>query len=159
MLKYACGQMENTKNVLSKYGDQIPILIEAGRKLREHLTNETRSQDEISRLYDPIVKKSVDMINKIIPLGIELSPATMNANDLEWNEEINSCLGEGEFSIVYEGKLKDAGGTKTRISEVNVAVKVFKHPFDHLNAKFFLSEEVQIRYVYFEQLYHNYVTY
>ncbi|XP_028400792.1 tyrosine-protein kinase transmembrane receptor Ror-like [Dendronephthya gigantea] len=145
VLAYAQRQMENTKNVLSKYGDQIPILIEAGRKLVKHLSNETRTQDEVLRLYAPIEKKIVEMINKITPLGIELCPETVNTNDLEWKEEKESCFGEGEFSKVYKGKLKNAGGAKLQNSEINVAVKVFKQPFDDLNTRFFLDEEVKIR--------------
>ena len=134
VLGYAKHLIENTKNVLSKYEDVIPILIQAGWKLVKHLTDETRSQDEVLKLYASIEKKSVEMINKITPLGIELCPATVNADDLEWNEENTSCLGEGEFSIVYKGKLKNAGMAKTQISELNVAVKVFKSSFDHSNS-------------------------
>ena len=144
VLEYAQRQMENTKMVLSKYGDQIPILIEADRKLVKHLTNETRSQGEILRLYEPIQKQSVRIIDSIIPLGIELCPATVNANDLDWKEDGESCFGEGEHSTVYKGKLYNAGA-KSQISEMNVAVKVFKRPFDTSNTRYFLYEEVQIR--------------
>lgn len=147
--------MENTKNVLSKYGDQIPKLIEADRKLVTQLTNETRNQDEVLKLYVPILKKSVEMRNKITLLGIELFPATVNVSDLEWKEERVSCLGWGEFSTVYQGKLKNAGRAKSQISEVNVAVKVFKSFFDDRNKIFFLNEEMLIRYVFFEKLYHH----
>ncbi|XP_028400655.1 serine/threonine-protein kinase STY8-like [Dendronephthya gigantea] len=129
--------MENTKKVLSKYGDQIPILIEADRKLITQLRNDERSQDEVLKVYGPIQKKSVEVIDNIIPLGIELCPATVNASDLEWKE----CLGEGEFSTVYRGKLNNA----LKCSEINVAVKVFKDLFDDPNKRFFLYEEVQIR--------------
>ncbi|XP_028400658.1 uncharacterized protein LOC114523823 [Dendronephthya gigantea] len=141
VLDYTQRQMENTKKVLSKYGDQIPILIEADRKLITQLRNDERSQDEVLIVYGPIQKKSVELIDNIIPLGIELCPATVNASDLEWKE----CLGEGEFSTVYRGKLKNA----LKCSEINVAVKVFKDLFDDPNKRFFLYEEVQIRQVYF----------
>ncbi|XP_028400622.1 uncharacterized protein LOC114523788 [Dendronephthya gigantea] len=145
VLQYAQRQMEHTRMVLSKYADQLPILIEADRKLVKQLTNETRSHDDIFKLYDPIQKQSARIIDTIIPLGVELCPATVNANDLDWKEESVSSLGEGEFSTVYKGKLNDAGGTESDISQMDVAVKVFTHPFDAPNTKFFLYEEVHIR--------------
>ena len=146
--QYAHRQMENTKKVLSKYGDQIPILIEADRKLVKQLTNETRTKDEILKLYVPIQNSCIQLQKNIIPLGIELFPVTVNARDLEWKKDSEDSFGEGEFSIVYKGKLKNAGENKSQISEISVAVKVFKHPFDDPNSRLFLNEEVKIRYVY-----------
>ncbi|XP_028400784.1 uncharacterized protein LOC114523921 [Dendronephthya gigantea] len=145
VLQYAQRQMEHTRTVLSKYADQLPILIEADRKLVKQLTNETRSDDDVFKLYDPIQKQSARIIDSIIPLGVELCPATVNANDLDWKEDSVTCLGEGEFSTVYKGKLNDAGGTESDISKMDVAVKLFTHPFDAPNTRFFLYEEVQIR--------------
>ena len=145
VLAYAQHQMQNTKNVLSKYGAQIPTLIEADRKLVKQLINETRSQDEVLKVYDPVQKQSVRIIDSIVHLGIELCPATINVSDLDWKEDGDSCFGWGEHSSVYKGKLNNAGGAKSQISEMNVAVKVFKQPFDGLNTRFFLYEEVQIR--------------
>ncbi|XP_028400623.1 dual serine/threonine and tyrosine protein kinase-like [Dendronephthya gigantea] len=146
VLKYAQRQMENTRIVLSKYGDQIPILIEADRKMVKQLTNETRSQDEVLKLYVPVQKSCVEIQKDIIPLGIELFPASVNPRDLEWKKDgEEDSLGEGEFSIVYQGKITNPGGNKSQISEINVAVKVFKHPFDDPNSRLFLNEEVKIR--------------
>ncbi|XP_028400787.1 uncharacterized protein LOC114523923 [Dendronephthya gigantea] len=145
VLEYAQRLMENTKMVLSKYGDKIPILIEANRKLVMQLINDTRSQDEILGMYDSIQKKSLEIIYEILPWGIKLCPATINGSDLDWEKDHSSCLGEGEVSTVYKGKLKNLGRNKSQTSEMNVAVKVFKGPFDEPNSRYFLQEEFQIR--------------
>ncbi|XP_028400624.1 uncharacterized protein LOC114523790 [Dendronephthya gigantea] len=151
VLEYAQRQMENTKMVLSKYGDQIPILIEADRKLVTQLINDTRSQDEILKLYDPIQKKSSEMINKILPWGIEVCPETINASDLEWKRDMNSLIGEGESSTVFKGKLS-CPRPRSQTSKMEVAVKVFQHPFDETNSKFFLYEELKIRDLHHENV-------
>ncbi|XP_028400657.1 uncharacterized protein LOC114523822 [Dendronephthya gigantea] len=151
VLQYAQRQMKNTKMVLSKYGDQIPILIEADRKLVTQLINDTRSQDEILKLYDPIQKKSSEMINRILPWGIKVCPETINASDLEWKPDKNSLIGEGESSRVYRGKLS-CPRTKSQTSEMEVAVKVFEYPFDNPNSKFFLYEELKIRDLHHENV-------
>ncbi|XP_028400660.1 uncharacterized protein LOC114523825 [Dendronephthya gigantea] len=147
VLQYAQRLMENTRMVLSRYGDQISTLIEADRKLVTQLFNDRRTQGEILGMYDPIQKKSLEIIYKILPWGIKLCPATINASDLDWKKDHSSCLGEGEVSRVYAGKLKNLGKNKSQTSEMNVAVKVFKKQFDEPNSRYFLQEELQIRYV------------
>ncbi|XP_028400788.1 serine/threonine-protein kinase STY17-like [Dendronephthya gigantea] len=96
-------------------------------------------------MYDPIQKKSLEIIYEILPWGIKLCPATINASDLDWKKDHRSCVGEGEVSTVYKGKLKNLGRNKSETSEMNVAVKVFKKQFDEPNSRYFLQEELQIR--------------
>ena len=143
VLKYAGKQMEKTFNILWKYASYIPILIEENRKLVSNLRNETRTQGEIERLYEPIEKNSRKVQEQITPLGIRLYPAKVDVRDLEWQNDMEFCLREDEFSRVYSGKLKtnEREGKKDK----NVAVKVFTHPFDFMNQRLLLQEEHKIR--------------
>jgi hypothetical protein len=83
----------------------------------------------------------------MIPLGIKLCPTTVDASDLDWKEDMDSCIGEGEFSRVYRGKLKNGGRITTLDPNLSldVVVKVFKQPFDYPNLRLYLNEEMEIR--------------
>ena len=148
LLKYAQRQMENTSRVLSEYISAIPTLIEADKRIVSQLLSETRSYDELSRQYTPVIEKCVDLRENVIPaIGIELCPPTVDECDLQWKKDGTSCLGEGKFSVVYFGQLKNGGIDKKLDPNLsfNVAVKVFKQPFDELNSRLYLYEEKTIR--------------
>ena len=149
VLQYAEKQMEKSKNILSKYASFIPMLIEANQKMVSHLKSETRKQDEILQLYEPIESKARDIQEKMASLGIELQLAAVDSSDLEWKNDNTSCLGEGEFSCVYKGKLRNDGRKITLLPDVqlHVAVKLFKQPFDFVNQRLYLHTERTIRYV------------
>ena len=147
--KYAEWQMKKTTEVLTNYIDLIPTVIEAHRIMVWHLLNENRSQEEVLKLYTPIQQRSLEMRKNMTPLGIEFCPVTVDACDLEWKEDMESCLGEGEFSLVYRGKLKKVGNATEEDSNdfKEVAVKVFKKPFDDLNLRIYIDDEMNIRCV------------
>ena len=141
VFKYAERQMENTSKLLSEYASEIPMLIEADKKMVFQLLSETRTKEELSKLYTPVIQDGFQLRQNIIPaLGIELCPATVDECDIKWKNDKNSCLGEGEFSLVYHGELKNSG-----MGDIPVAVKVFKRPFDDLNSRFYLYDETTIR--------------
>jgi hypothetical protein len=146
--KYAKEEMKKTIDILSTYVDMIPRVIEADKKMVSQLCSETRSQDEVLQQYDPIRGRIVKIRMEMIPLGIELCPTTVDERDLYWKKD--SCIGEGDFSSVYPGRLKNGGRNRALDSNavLDVAVKLFKQPFDYLNSRFYLNEEMKIKYVF-----------
>ncbi len=99
--------------------------------------------------YTPIRKESSETRKNMLKLGIKLCPATVDARDLDWKEDTDSFVGEGEFSRVYRGTLKNGGRNKMLDANYSfdVAVKVFKKQFDDINLRLYLNEELMIRYV------------
>jgi hypothetical protein len=148
MSKYAKEQMTKIIDILSTYVNMIPRVIEADKKMVSQLLSETRSQDEVLQQYDPIRTRIVEVRKEITHLGIELCPTSVDERGLDWKKDF--CIGEGEFSRVYRGRLKNGGRNRALDSNavLNVAVKLFKQPFDHLNSRFYLNEEMKIRYVF-----------
>jgi hypothetical protein len=150
MLKYAEWQMEKTTVLLTNYMNSIPTLIKTNQRMVFQLVHTNRSQEEVLELYKPIKKDSLEMRKKITPLGIELCPVTVNERDLDWKQDMGSCLGEGEFSRVYRGKLnKPENATRSDSNNsMDVAVKVFKKPFDDSNLRIYINDEMNIRYAW-----------
>ena len=144
---YAEWQMKKTTEVLTNYTNSIPKLIVTKRKMVSKLRSETRNQNEVIQQYTPIQQKSLEVRKNMIPLGIKLCPTTVDASDLDWKEDMDSCIGEGEFSRVYRGKLKNGGRITTQDPNLSldVVVKVFKQPFDYPNLRLYLNEEMEIR--------------
>ena len=150
MDKYAKKKMKETSTILSTYMNMIPRVIEADREMVSYLRKETRSQDEVLQQYNPIRQRSFEIRKNMIPLGIQVYPATVDQRDLDWKSDSTSCLGEGEFSLVYTGKLKNGGRYRNLDPNLylKVAVKVFKQPFDYPNSRFYLNEEMMLTYVF-----------
>ena len=144
--KYVKEQMTITANILLRYSEMIPRLITADRERVSQLRNYKRGHDEVLKKYNPIKQKSSRIRENMILLGIKVYPATVNAHEIQWKEDEYSCLGEGEFSHVYRGELKNGGRDSKLDSNTNldVAVKVFKKPFDYLNSRFYLNEITKI---------------
>ena len=144
---YAEWQMKKTTEVLTNYTNSIPKLIATKRKMVSKLRSETRSQNEVIQQYTPIQQKSLEVRRNMIPLGIKLCPPTVDASDLDWKEDMDLCIGEGEFSRVYRGKLKNGGRITTLHPNLSldVVVKVFKQPFDYPNLRLYLNDEMEIR--------------
>jgi hypothetical protein len=144
---YAEWQMKKTTEVLTNYTNSIPTLIATKRNMVSKLRSETRSQNEVIQQYTLIQQKSLEVRKNMIPLGIKLCPTTVDARDLNWKEDTDSCIGEGKFSRVYRGKLKNGGRITTLDPNLSldVVVKVFKQPFDYPNLRLYLNEEMEIR--------------
>ncbi len=147
--RYAKWLTEKNAEKLRNFTDYIPTLIEANRKMVLQLRCDTRNHVQIMRHYTPIRKESSETRKNMLKLGIKLCPATVDARDLDWKEDTDSFVGEGEFSRVYRGTLKNGGRDKKLDANYsfNVAVKVFKKQFDDVNLRMYLIEELMIRYV------------
>ena len=147
--RYAKCLTEKTAEVLRNYTDYIPTLIEANRKMVLQLRCVTRNHVQFMQHYTPIRKESSETRKNMLKLGIKLCPATVDARDLDWKEDTDSFVGEGEFARVYRGTLKNGGRNKKLDANYsfNVAVKVFKKQFDDVNLRLYLNEELMIRYV------------
>ncbi len=147
--RYAKSLTKKTTEVLKNFTNYIPTLIEANRKMVSQLRNDTRSHVQIMQHYTPIREESFKTRKNMLNLGIKLCPATVDARDLDWKEDTDSFVGEGEFSRVYRGTLKNGGRNTTLDANLSliVAVKVFKKQFDDANLRLYLNEEMLIRYV------------
>ena len=147
--RYAKWLTEKTAEVLRNFADYIPTLIEANRRMVSQLRCDTRNHVKIMQHYTPIRKESSETRKNMLKLGIKLCPATVDARDLDWKEDTDSFVGEGEFSRVFRGTLKNGGRNKKLDANCSfdVAVKVFKKQFDDINLRLYLNEELMIRYV------------
>ena len=145
-LRCAEWMMEKTAEKITNY---ILTSIEGNRKMVSQLRDDTRSQDKVVEHYSSILQECLETRKNILNLGIKLCPATVNPRDLDWKEDTQLCIGEGEFSWVYRGMLKN--GRRHTTLDANliliVAVKVFKKQFDDSNLRLYLNEEMMIRYV------------
>ena len=148
--RYATWLMEKNTEALKNFTDYIPSLIEANRKMVSQLRSDTRSHVQIMQHHTPIWEESFETRRNMLNLGIKLCPATVDARDLEWKKDTHSFVGEGEFSLVYRGTLKNGGGNTMLGANLFsiVAVKVFEKQFDDANLRLYLNEEMEIRYVF-----------
>ena len=135
---YAELQMKRTTELLTKYARSIPVVIQVKWQTFSKLYADSQRREQQRELYTQIHLKSLEMKKQIIPLGIKLCPAIVSVYNLDWKKEKNSCLGEGDFSLVYRGKLKNIS--------LDLAVKVFKQPFDYTNLSWYLDHEEELRY-------------
>ncbi|KAL9963739.1 hypothetical protein ACROYT_G027273 [Oculina patagonica] len=119
---------------------RIPELIRADKMLCEQLVAETRSQEEIKELYQPIVEEASDIRGHLAVFGLkEIRAVDIKSEDLDWKEDISFCLGRGAFATVYQGKLKRHG------MEQSVALKVCNDVFNVQNASFIMAEVELLR--------------
>ena len=110
VLKYAQRQMERTARLLSKFTSEIPALIKNDKEKLPELQKKIRKDEIKSKKHISIIEKSAHLRANIIPpLGMEVCPATAEESNIEWKKDETSCLGEGKFSLVYNGKLKNYG--------------------------------------------------
>ena len=148
--EYVIEKMSKTNGILSTYYKMLPRLIKTEWKMISQLRKERRSNVQVLQQYDPIMQESKEIREQMMSLGKKVCPATVNTPDLDWKQDRDSCLREGEFSLVYRGKLRNGGRYRKLDSNTNldVAVKVFKKQFDDPNSRFYLNEETTITYVF-----------
>ena len=142
VLEEAKQLTQKTRKKLNSYSSLIPRLIEADKKMVVKLRNETRSNQELAEKYTPIQKEGGELRKRMMSLGGELLPATLNRSDVSWDNTYRAEIGEGDFSHVYRGMI-NTSTAEPHLSKV--AVKVFKHLFDDLNARFYIDEEAYLR--------------
>lgn len=134
--EYIKKQMKETATVLQEYIERIPRLIEADKRLAMELKCETRSKENVQSIYRPILKNISEIRELSCVFAFSIHHPTIDCCKLDWKDNKESCLGEGECSAVYRGTLK-----KT----ISVAIKLLKKSLDTTNMRIFCSEEQTLR--------------
>ena len=131
-------QLKEAEVCLQQIQARLPELIKADRLLCNQLRDETRSKEEITKRYQPIMDEGSHLRGQLAVFGfIEVRATHISTKNLTWSERSSSYLGRGAFANVYSGKMKKKGNLYT------VALKVYNEVLDAKNAGQFMSE-VQI---------------
>ena len=146
ILEEAQALINKTEEIVSIYSNLIPHVVEGDKKMVKKLSDDSRSNQEMEHHYAPIQEMSEELRDKITPLGLKLFPSTIDKRDLTWEPKLLSHIGEGEFAQVYRGKRKIVKRSESSIPLLeNIALKVFKNPFDQMNGRFYLNEQLDVR--------------
>ena len=133
---YVKNQLDEAELCLKQIEARIPELIQADRMLCDQLVDETRSKSEITDLYQPILDEGSRLRGQLAVFGIrEVRVAYIGNDELDWKEDMSSCLGNGAFGAVYEGMMKRHGGDR-----VPVALKVRNDILSPTNASDIMAE-------------------
>ncbi|KAL9963750.1 hypothetical protein ACROYT_G027284 [Oculina patagonica] len=133
-------QLKEAKLCLKEIEAQIPELIQADKMLCEQLRDETRSQEEITKLYQPIMKEASDVRGHLAVFGLkEIRAVDISSDELDWKEDMSTRLGRGAFATVYQGKMRRHGVEQT------VALKVCDNVLDAKNASVIMAEVELLR--------------
>ena len=132
-------QMKEAQVCLKQIEARLPELIQADKMLYNQLRAETRSKEEITERYQPILDEASLVRGRLAVFGFEeVQAAHIEAEDLTWSEDTSSHLGRGAFANVYIGKME-----RSENSNLTVALKVYNEVLDAKNASQFMGE-VQI---------------
>ena len=128
-------QLKEAKLCLKQIGARIPDLIEADKMLCRQLGDESRSQKEIKKVYQPIKGEASDIRGHLAVFAFkEIRAVDICSEELDWKEELSGCLGSGAFATVYQGKLRWNG------KQQPVALKVCSKVLDVTNASLIMAE-------------------
>jgi len=128
-------QVKEAKLCLKQIEARIPELIEADKMLCRQLGDESRSQKEIKKVYEPIMDEASDIRGHLAVFALkEIRAIDICNEELDWKEEMSCCLGSGAFAIVYQGKMRWKG------KQQPVALKVFSNVLDVTNATLIMAE-------------------
>ena len=129
------NQLKEAKLCLKQIEARIPELIQADKMLCEQLRDETRSQEEIQKLYQPIMNEASDIRGHLAVFGLrEIRAVDISDEELDWKEDMSSRLGCGSFATVYQGKMRRHDVEQT------VALKVCNEVLDVKNASVIMAE-------------------
>ena len=132
-------QIKEARVCLHQIEARLPELIEADKMLYNQLLDETRSQEEITGRYQPIMDEaSLHRGGLALFDFLEVRATHIKATNLTWNENSSSYLGRGSFANVFTGKMK-----RNEDLYLTVALKVYNEVLDAKNACLFMAE-VQI---------------
>ena len=132
-------QMKEARVCLHQIEARLPELIEADKMLYNQLLDETRSQEEITGRYQPIMDEASLHRGRLALFGfLEVRATHIKTTNLTWNENSSSYLGRGSFANVFTGKMK-----RNEDLYLTVALKVYNEVLDAKNACLFMAE-VQI---------------
>ncbi|XP_046839706.1 uncharacterized protein LOC124433902 isoform X1 [Xenia sp. Carnegie-2017] len=148
ILEEAQALINKTDEIVSIYSSLVLHVVEGDKKMVKRLSDDSRSNLEMEHHYAPIQEKSEELRDKITPLGLKLFPSTIDKRDLAWEPNLRSHVGEGEFARIYRGKRKIVKRSESPIPLLeNIALKVFKNPFDQMNGRFYLNEQLDVRHL------------
>ena len=141
MLKpFVKEQMKEAKVCLKQIEARLPELIEADKMLCNQLRDETRSQQDITERYQPIMDEASHLRGRLAEFGFKEVRATdISADNLNWKEDTFSCLGCGAFGNVYQGKMKRDE------KSYPVALKVYNEVLHFKNSSLFMAEVQMLR--------------
>ncbi len=135
-------QLKEAKLCLKQIEARIPELIQADKMLCKQLGDETRSQEEIKKLYEPIMNEASDIRGRLAVFGLkEIRSVDITNEELDWKEDLSPRLGCGAFATVYQGKMRKHG------VEQIVALKVCSEVLDAKNASLIMAEVELLRLV------------
>ena len=133
-------QLEGVRIFLKQIEARIPELIQADRNLCKQLMNEKRARKDIEELYKPIMDEGSHLRGELTVFAMrEVRADYISSEELEWKEDISSCLGCDAFGSVYQGKLIRHGEVQT------VALKVCNEVLDESNACLIMGEVELLR--------------
>ncbi|KAL9963744.1 hypothetical protein ACROYT_G027278 [Oculina patagonica] len=128
-------QLKEAKLCLKQIEARIPELIQADKMLCKQLGDETRSQEEIQNLYQPIMDEASYIRGHLAVFGLkEIRSIDIRSEELDWKEDMSPRLGCGAFATVYQGKM-----TKHGVEQI-VALKVCNEILDAKNACLIMAE-------------------
>ena len=140
--QFVKDQLKEAKLCLKQIEARIPELIQADKMLCKQLGDETRSQAEIQKLYQPIMDEASDIRGHLSLFGLkEIRAVDISSEELEWKEGMSPPLGSGAFATVYQGKMR-----KREVEQI-VALKVCSEILDAKNASLIMAEVNLLRYV------------
>jgi len=129
------NQVNEAKLCLEQIEERIPELIEADKMLCKALGDVRLSQEEKSKLYQPILDEASDIRGHLAAFALNFIGATdISSEELDWKEDVPSRLGRGVFATVYQGKLRRQGEEKI------VALKVCRQVLDAHSASSIMAE-------------------
>ena len=133
-------QMKEAQVCLKQIEARLPELIEADKMLCNQLRDETRSQQDISKRYQPIMDEGSHLRGRLAEFGFkEVRVTDISGDNLNWKEDTSSRLGCGAFGAVYQGVMKREEKSYT------VALKVYNEVLDAKNASLFMAEVQMLR--------------
>ena len=133
-------QMKEAKVCLQQIEARLPKLIKAGKMLCNQLRDETRSQQDITKRYQPIMVEGSHLRGRLAEFGFkEVRVTDISADNLNWKEDTSSRLGSGAFGAVYQGNMKRDKKPYT------VALKVYNEVLNYKNASLFMAEVQMLR--------------
>ena len=133
-------QMKEAKVCLKQIEAHLPELIEADKMLCKQLRDETRSQQDMKKLYQPIMNKGSHLRGRLAEFGFkEVRVTDISSDNLNWKEDTFSRPGCGAFGAVYLGEMKRGEKSHT------VALKVYNEVLDDNNASLFMAEVQMLR--------------
>ncbi len=134
-------QLKEAKLCLKQIEARIPELIQADKMLCKQLGDETRSQAEVQKLYEPIMDEASNIRGHLAVFGLkEIRSGDISSDELDWKEDLSPRLGCGAFATVYQGKMRRHG------VEQIVALKVCSEILDAKNASLIMAEVDLLRY-------------